>query len=266
MLLQLLQNKTEISNSEATKIIKKFGLINFLEAVNNSTLTTLYLFYNNEISDEGCNYLSKNTTLTTLDLSDNNIGDEGCNYLSKNTTLTTLDLSDNNIGDEGCKHLSKNTTLTTLNLSNNNIGDDGCDYLSENTTLTTLKLCSNNIEDEGCKYLSKNTTLTTLYFYNNKIGDEGCKHLSKNTTLLKITGNKKIKEIGDRNLELLNEKIEVEEKLFDSLKEEQAQILISLKKTMSNNIIMEYEKFMIKTLNIHRQNLDKFIERKSVIE
>jgi hypothetical protein len=29
---------------------------------------------------------------------------------------------------------------------------------------------------------------------------------------------------------------------------------------------MEYEKFMIKTLNIHRQNLDKFIERKSVIE
>ena len=158
--------------------------------------------------------MTKNKTLTTLNLGSNKIGTEGAKALAKaletNKTLTTLNLWGNEIGPEGAKALAKaletNKILTTLNLGSNKIGDDGVKALVKaletNKTLTTLNLGSNKIGDDGVKALVKaletNKTLTTLNLWGNEIGPEGAialaKSLEKNKTL--TTLNLEYNQIG----------------------------------------------------------------------
>ena len=121
--------------------------------------------YSNKISNID---LSKNTSLTDLDLGWNNISNID---LSQNTALTRLYLTSNKISNID---LSKNTKLTSLTLDSNKISNID---LSNNTALTYLNLCYNKISNID---LSKNTALTTLRLYGNNISHID---LSKNTSL-----------------------------------------------------------------------------------
>ena len=99
--------------------------------------------------------VSKNTALTSLNLSNNNLSTIN---LSENTLLEELNLSYNNLGTID---VSKNTALTSLSLSNNKISTID---LSKNTSLQRLDLHSNKISAID---LSKNNNLTTFSLINN---------------------------------------------------------------------------------------------------
>ena len=86
-----------------------------------------------------------NTSLSNH--SKKNYGPKEAELLSKNTTITILNLSFNQIGPSGALSLSKNTTITDLNLSSNLIGDSGAISLYQNTTLTSLNLSGNQIQE-----------------------------------------------------------------------------------------------------------------------
>ncbi|RIB30296.1 hypothetical protein C2G38_2238357 [Gigaspora rosea] len=172
----------------------------------------------NEIN-ELSRVISKNTTVTSLNLSKIRLGSINVNFrtsffkrsevnagvkmladaLCKNSTLTYLNLYGNNLGSEGGKALAgalcKNSTLTSLNLGCNKLGSEGgkalADALCKNSTLTCLDLSENELGfGEGkalANALCKNSTLTCLNLEYNELGSEGGKALAdalcKNSTL-----------------------------------------------------------------------------------
>ena len=166
----------------------------------------LYLS-NNEIHDEGIQYIAKLITekslLSKIRLSSNAIGNCGlntlCKALSKNTSITHLTLSECSLtlNDHRAipRLLRTNTTLQQLNLSYNLIGNTElsniCEAFSNKTSLThlTLSECSLTLNDHGAipQLLSTNTTLQQLYLSYNLIGNTElsniCKAFSKNTSL-----------------------------------------------------------------------------------
>ena len=106
--------------------------------------------------------------------------------LEKNTTLTSIDLSENSkIGDEGAKAiakaLEKNTTLTSINLEKNTITDKGAKAiakaLKKNTTLTSINLANNS---RTLYKLVKDTYDKSVYYRSElvKLGDKGAKAIA----------------------------------------------------------------------------------------
>lgn len=129
--------------------------------------------------------LSKNSTLTSLDLWGNEIGDTGVRFLLEApldvTALRNLAFRDNMIGDAGVasvtKALSGNISLTNLDLRDNMISDSGVVFLTKalliNTTLNlnlrgnvihytrvpsnvrsrlSVRLKAISLENDGCTY------------------------------------------------------------------------------------------------------------------
>ena len=92
--------------------------------------------------------ITKNTTITQINLSDNFIGDEGATVLAealkRNNTVQWLDLSNNTIGDFGAQALASmrktNNNVRYINLKNNPIKTEGKKWLS-NTALSCLTTC-----------------------------------------------------------------------------------------------------------------------------
>ncbi len=128
--------------------------------------------------------------------------------LSKNTTLTNINLFGNNLSS---LDLSKNKALTELNCSSNNITDLN---LSQNTALTKLSCMGNELTSLD---LSKNTALKELICagINVKVLD-----ISKNTALEKLTiGDKELTELKFGNNKSLYE-ISCDENLTNSCLEQ----------------------------------------------
>lgn len=104
---------------------------------NHPTIKTLILGYTG-VEHREILALSKNTTVTSLNLVGNNIDDAGAEALASNTTIQELFLTLNDISNTGAKSLARNTTLKTLYIDYNRIGEEGVDALARNTNLTTL--------------------------------------------------------------------------------------------------------------------------------
>ena len=123
----------------------------------NETLEKLALYNVTGITDEDMTHLSTmlatNTTLKELCLSYCNISDNGVRYicegLTKNQTLTTLDIGDNHqitsVSTSTIADLIQTTTsLTTLYLDYTSLNNDDiktiCTSLTKNTTIRKLYL------------------------------------------------------------------------------------------------------------------------------
>ena len=133
---------------------------------NNKTLKEFVLYDITDITDEDMTHLStmlsSNTTLKELELINCNITDNGvryiCEELSKNETLTTLNIGDNHhitsFSTSTIADLIQTTTsLKTLYLNNTSLNDYDiktiCTSLNKNTTIRELHL-SKQVE-EYCK-------------------------------------------------------------------------------------------------------------------
>jgi hypothetical protein len=158
--------------------------------------------------------LTKNKTLTHLDINDNNIRSNGAieieKILSNNTTLKIFKIGKNHIhhtrGAEAiARGLGINRTLETLVIRENNIGPEGATAIAEalgrNIKLSTLDIYNIKLNAEGAiaiaYALQINRTLTTLEMSLNNIGAKGAKAIAK--ALLR--NNKLITlGIGDNNI------------------------------------------------------------------
>ena len=124
---------------------------------NNETLEELLLWNVTDITDEDMTHLSTmlatNTTLKLLHLPNCNITDNGVRYicegLTKNQTLTTLDIGDNrqitSVSTSTIADLIQTTTsLTELRLDYTSLNNDDiktiCTSLNNNTTIRKLYL------------------------------------------------------------------------------------------------------------------------------
>ena len=153
-----------------------------------------------------CEALTRNTTLTELNMASNNIGDDGSKMIGEllmsNTTLQKVHMWSNNIKEGGAKAISaalrSNTTLTLLDVGDNPFSTEGIKSISaaleKNSVLTTLSLGGCRDIDgkvgakELCEGLKKNTVLKTLYLHHvTSFGDDGakalCEALKTNTSL-----------------------------------------------------------------------------------
>lgn len=199
--------KTNFSNQGA-------DLVQLAEALKvNTTLTSLYIYFNNlGAASAGllAGALKVNTTLTTLDLFLNNIGDAGAAALAAmlkvNRTLTSVSLGCNNIADVGAAALAGalevNHALSVLSVDSNEIRSAGATALAKalksNRSLTALHIEGNPICFDGAagaaelvEALKVNAKLTTLDVSNTGFGAAelaGLRQTLKvNTTLTTLT-------------------------------------------------------------------------------
>ena len=141
--------------------------------------------------------------------------------LTRNETVTELDLSGNEIEKEGSKIISEflknNNVLQSLNLGNNMLGIEGmrmiAEGLKQNTTIRKLIIHDNRLKDEGAKIISEvlmnnNTSLTELHIGENQISDNGmnqiCEALKTNSTLKVLNVIMNFIRDSDKIIEMLN--------------------------------------------------------------
>ena len=133
---------------------------------NNETLEQLWLWNVTDITDEDMTHLSTmlatNTTLKELRLSYCNINDNGVRYicegLTKNQTLTTLDIGSNrqitSVSTSTIVDLIQTTTsLTRLYLYNTSLNNDDIKTICTLTKNTTIRILHLSREHE--KYCKK---------------------------------------------------------------------------------------------------------------
>ena len=130
---------------------------------NNEKLEVLLLYYVTGITDEDMTHLSTmlatNTTLKELYLLNCNITDNGVRYicegLTKNQTLTTLDIGGNrqitSVSTSTIADLIQTTTsLTEVHLDNTSLNNDDiktiCTSLTKNTTIREIYLSREHYE------------------------------------------------------------------------------------------------------------------------
>jgi len=113
--MSIISNKKSLTASESSQLIKKYGFESFCNMIENlSSLVIKYLFTENEFKFL-INCL-KTTLITDLDISNNEIENEGCKYLTKLSSLTTLDIYFNEITNNFIIDiLNYNTTLLKIN-------------------------------------------------------------------------------------------------------------------------------------------------------
>jgi Leucine Rich repeat len=168
------------------------------------------------IEDEGIRalsqYLIKNSSVTTVDLTNCSIGPLGCEFIgnmfgtdSKNF-ITKLKIDYNDIGDKGMEMLAEglrtNTTLVSLSLGYCNITQEGSRHLLEivintKTAIKDLNLQGNHLRNYGVvvlfRGLSINNSIETLDLADNQFGEEEAVIDSLKNFLIR---NKKIKSLN----------------------------------------------------------------------
>nr|XP_014354026.1 PREDICTED: ribonuclease inhibitor-like [Latimeria chalumnae] len=137
-------------------------------------------------------FLSRNQSLTELDLSDNEIKDSGLSLIcsAHNDQLQKLSLQGCGLTVGCCKDLISvlhtNQTLTELNLDRNNLQNSGvrqiCDALKDpNCKLQTLRLHDCGLTDGCCEDLASvlhtTQTLTVLELGKNRLLDSGVREI-----------------------------------------------------------------------------------------
>lgn len=139
--------------------------------------------------------LSKNTVVTSVDLTGNSICSEGAVALSRalavNRSVTHLELGQNSICSRGCASLaaslSKNTSIKYVGLACNELQDDGARTITavieNNPSMTSLDLCKNGVSCKGALAASGSlaatcSSVTSIDLAHNEIGPAGAGYLA----------------------------------------------------------------------------------------
>lgn len=184
------------------------GLYQALET-NAESITSLDLtsVYNNLNPARLFAALSKNKTLTTLDLRLNRLNSSAVQTLTPAlSTIRHLSLGNNSLGDAGMVHLAAivktNASLTALHLVEADFGVVGSKALAEalhnHTALTDLALARNALGPDSALHfailLRNNHSLTSLNFNDNYLRRRGVQCL-----LTALFVNQTLKELGFLN-------------------------------------------------------------------
>ena len=122
-----------------------------------------YYFRPRRITTKEIQYLCSSPTLTDISLRGCHLTNRGLDVLSRNTSLTQIDLArDRIVASEIKILLARNCTLRHIYLEGNLFGDQGADFLARNIMLTELVVPYNGISDQGYISLQKNMTLLYL--------------------------------------------------------------------------------------------------------
>lgn len=123
----------------------------------------------NSLRDEDIQILGFNSTIKKLSLFDNLLGPGAGECLARNTTITSLNISQNKLGDEGVAALMQNnTTITDLDITNNDVFDTGIVASATCPSLKTFALMQldddyREASDVAVAAMARNTTITKLY-------------------------------------------------------------------------------------------------------
>jgi Ran GTPase-activating protein (RanGAP) involved in mRNA processing and transport len=139
--------------------------------------------------------LQRNSTITSLILSDNGIGDVDVMKISEglldNVSLNLLDLSHNEIGINGggaiAAVLKQNAELGKLYLAWNRLGSKGSllvlDGLERNNTIKIFDISWNGVDDFGGELLGRiisgSSALERMYASHNRIGVKGAEAIAR---------------------------------------------------------------------------------------
>nr|XP_014349731.1 PREDICTED: ribonuclease inhibitor-like [Latimeria chalumnae] len=148
-------------------------------------------------------FLSRNQSLTELNLSDNPIQDSGMSLICNisNKEIQKLSLNSCSFTASCCEVLSsfmrRNRSLTDLNLSFNQIQDSGISLIckADNDQIQNLSLNSCNLTsgccEALCSFLNQNQSLRELDLTSNKIENSGMSEICKadNNQLQKLSLN-----------------------------------------------------------------------------
>jgi hypothetical protein len=163
-----------------------------LDYLNSLThVQSIYVFYPNNITDEGLKNISSITALKKLDLCGRHldaskITDAGLKYLWNIRDLRSLNLSFNHITDVGSEYFDNLTQLRSLYLNGTKITDAGLKHIKGLTKLQNLELHQTAITDAGLEYLKGSTKLQEL-FLPIQVSSSGIADLQKALPNTKIT-------------------------------------------------------------------------------
>ena len=116
-------------------------------------------------------FLNTHPHVTSLNLHANSMGNSA-KLFAKNTSLTTLDLSNNIIKSIDVTDFSNNTTLKSLDLSGNPLLADGILALAQNKSLLSLNVANSKVTLQGVVSLAKSNTLKTLNLAGNHLDND----------------------------------------------------------------------------------------------
>ena len=220
-------------------------IANIISALSSSLL--LLKLHNSKLNDQSSKYLfsslSKNNTLTYLDISKNDISSEGFlfaeSFLKSTSSLHTLNLEQNLLGSKGmlllADFLSLNSSIRTLNIAYNGIQEEGIANLStliaKNTKIISLFVGGNYICDKGLKnlikYLQEGSKISYLFLDNNNITIKGAEYLAE-----LISYHPFIRAINLKNNKLCDEGVI---KIFNAIEKGTKIISIDLTNTSITN-------------------------------
>lgn len=177
--------------------------------------------------------LSRNRSVTRLDLSLNNVQNKGATAVAKlleaNSLITYLNLSENKISKDGTDALGNmltvNDSLARIDISRNGLSDDDIHFFSNvlqtEDFLSALDLSHNCFGVTGGEHfgemIAKNVSLRELNLGWNRLGDLGvkqiCVGLKKNRTLEKL--DLCWNEIGHEGARYIAESLEYNGKIIE---------------------------------------------------
>jgi Leucine-rich repeat (LRR) protein len=128
-------------------------------------------------------FLSKNSRLSRLDLSQNQLTTLPADFLSKNPRLSVVNLSRNQLTALPADFLSKNPRLSLVYLSENQLNTLPDNFLFKNPRLSTVSLSYNQLTALPDNFLFKNPRLSTVFLSYNQLTALPANFLSQNPQL-----------------------------------------------------------------------------------
>lgn len=125
-----------------------------LDPVKNLTSLEKLDLHKSGLTDKGLTHIRGLINLTNLSLQSNqNITDEGLQFLNQFQKLKSINLAKTNISDKGLKFIQYNPNIEWLNIQGTKVSDDSVKYIIKLKNLKELYLDESKISEEGIQQI-----------------------------------------------------------------------------------------------------------------